>query len=184
MWLKEFRKSYHRSGAILLSTAILLAICLLFSYSYYYLTIIWINVAIAVLFAVLFRKLLFYSVFWGLTLISLLSDWETIDIQLNKNKYYCFFAPLINIECISGYDFSAGRLTKSYHCNKFNISKEDSMLFEKKYSPNNELIIHLKKLGCLSIESSKNMIQLYYPKFVFDIVMIDGVVNYEVSELH
>lgn len=184
MVLKEFNSKSPKNGAILLTIAISLSIYLMFSFSYYYLTIIWINVALAFLMAILFRKLLFYSLFLGLTLISLISNWETIDIQINKKKYYSFFAALMNFECIAGYDFPSGGLIKSYRCHKLEISKEDSILFKKKYSNDNELLIHLKKLGCLSIESSKNMIQLWYPKFVFDITMIDGEVNYEVSELH
>jgi len=182
--IKEFILKNPRIGTILLIISISLSICLLISFSFNYLTIIWINVAFAVLIAILFRRLRFYSFFWGVTLTSLLSNWESIDIQINKNKYYAFFAPLMNFECIAGYDFSTGGLTKSYHCYTFKISEMDSILFNKKYSIDNELIIHLKKLGCVSIESSKNMIQLWYPKFVFTITMIEGEVNYEVSELH
>jgi hypothetical protein len=114
----------------------------------------------------------------------LLHTWETIDIELNKFKYYYSFEPLTKYECLASYNLDKNEISPNVHC-KYGLSLNEKEEINTYMEKNKDLIEHLKKLGCYSIEFSEKYIQFWYDDFVIDLKKIDDyTIVYETSDLN
>lgn len=164
--------------------SLLITIVMILCYSFFYFYIILINIFLFFFLALFFKKFILYSVSWIVILVCLLFSWETIDIRINKSKYYNTFQPLMKYECIAGYDFTNEQITKNVQCESMNITENDSIKTRKLYNNNSTTIKHLKQLGCFSVDVSENLIQLWYDDFVIDLKKDNNKINYYINELH
>jgi len=182
MLLDKYYKFNEKSLYISIISSLLITFVMILCFSFFYLYIILINIFLFFFLALFFRKIIFYSVNWIIILLSLLYSWETIDIIINKSKYYNTFQPLMKYESIAGYDFTNEQITKNVQCKSMNITEEDRIKFSKLFNNNNIIIRHLKQLGCNSIEVSENFVQLWYNNIVINIEKDDNI-NYYIVEI-
>jgi hypothetical protein len=130
-----------------------------------------------------FRKFSFFSASYIIILFCLLHEWGSIDVQINKSKYYHSFQPLMKNECFAGYNLRTDEIDRNVHCASLNMNKDDSTSLLIKLR-NDKQTRHLKKLGCNSIEISDNFLQLWFIDFVITIEKsIDNSISFELSHL-
>lgn len=183
MILNQFiKKSSKRAPFILLAIVILSAIIILLSPGLYFYVIIT-DIVCYSLFALFFKDLIFLSICCIVITLRLLFTWETIDIEINKSRYYNTFQPMMKYDCLAGFDLINGSIDQNVHCKTLGLSQNDSTMLVA-FIKNDKTINHLKRIGCYKIETGQNFIQFWYTDDVIDIMKTkDNKIVYEVSLL-
>lgn len=177
-----FKPSERKLFIASIGFAILSLLIILF-HPMIYLEVIISNIAIVCLLSILIRKFIFYSIMWIVILLLLLYRWETIDIELNKFKYYHSFEPLTKYQCLAAFRVDIKEISQNVHC-QYGLSVRDKKEVNTYLKENNELVEHLRKLGCYRIDFSKNFVQLWYDDVVIDVKKLDNnFIVYEISDL-
>lgn len=110
--------------------------------------------------------------------------WKTIDIKINKSKYYYALQPFLKYPCLAAYNLDSKQLELSVHCNS-ELSNSDKNEINSLLQNNKELLSHLKQMDCYSINFSENWIQLWCNDRVIDIKKSgDNSIEYETSDFH
>ena len=183
LFSRLYRPSDKQLFITLLGFAILSLLIISFN-SFIYLGAIIVNIIVFCLLSLLFKEFVFYSITWIVILLLLLHTWETIDIKLNKFKYYYSFEPLTKYECLAAYNLDKKAISQNVHC-KYGLSLSEKKEINTYLSKNKDLIEHLKNLGCYSIEFSEKNIQFWYDDIVIDLKKIDDyTIVYETSDLN
>jgi hypothetical protein len=163
---------------------VILSLVIISFNSFIYLEVIIVNIIVFCLLSLFFKEFVFYSINGIVILLLLLHTWETIDIELNKFKYYYSFEPLTKYECLAAYNLDKNEISPNVHC-KYGLSLNEKEEINTYMEKNKDLIEHLKKLGCYSIEFSEKYIQFWYDDFVIDLKKIDDyTIVYETSDLN
>jgi hypothetical protein len=167
----------------LLCFAILSLAIILFN-SFIYLEVIIFNIILLFILIIFYKKFVFYSMIGIVILLLLLHTWETIDIKINKFKYYYSFEPLTKYECLASFNLDKNEISQSVHC-KYGLSHNELEEINTYMAKNKCLIEHLKSLGCYSIEFSENYIQFWYGDMVLDLKKMDDyTIVFETSDLN
>ena len=183
MLLNQFiKKNNERAPFILLAIVILSAIIILLSPGLYFYVIIT-DIVCYSLFALFFKDLIFLSICCIVITLRLFFTWETIDIEINKSRYYNTFQPIMKYDCLAGLDLINGSIDQNVHCKTLGLSQNDSTMLIA-FIKNDKTINHLKRIGCYRIEIGQNFIQFWYADDVIDIMKTkDNKIVYETSPL-
>jgi len=162
---------------------VILSILIFILNTYIFFELILINFIVFFLLGVFFKKAIPYSLYVIIILFGLYGTRETIDININKSKYYYSFEPLMKLECLAEFHLIEEKVYQNIHCkNKLTEYENEEIITHLK--KNEKTIKHLKKMGCYSIEFSENLIQLWCNDAVIDIWKSDNnKIIYETSEL-
>lgn len=180
---KFYRPSDKQLFITLLGFSVISLVIISFN-SFIYLGVIVINIIAFCLLSLFFKKYVFYSINWIVILLLLLHTWETIDIKINKFKYYYSFEPLTKYECLAAYNLNKKAISQNVHC-KYGLSLSEKKEINTYLNKNKDLIEHLKNLGCYSIEFSEKYIQFWFDDIVIDLNKIDDdTIAYETSDLN
>jgi hypothetical protein len=183
MKLNRFNKINNRQAEfILLGIIILSAIIIViepFLLSYVIIT----DIILFLLLAVFIKDSLFLEFFLIISSVQLFYLRETIDIEINKSRYYNAFQPMMKYDCLAGFNLIERKIDKSVYCKSMGLSQKDSIALAT-FIKNDKLINHLKDMGCYKIETGQNFIQFWYTDDVIDIMKTkDNKIVYEVSLL-
>jgi hypothetical protein len=183
MKLNRFNKINNRQAEfILLGIIILSAIIIViepFLLSYVIIT----DIILFLLLAIFIKDSLFLQFFLIISSVQLFCLRETIDIEINKSRYYNTFQPMMKCDCLAGFDLINGSIDQNVHCKTLGLSQNDSTMLVA-FIKNDKTINHLKRIGCYKIETGQNFIQFWYTDDVIDIMKTkDNKIVYEVSLL-
>jgi hypothetical protein len=184
MLLDRYYKISEKSLIIFTVCLLSITAVMIIYFPFFYLYIIQTTISLLFLLAFSFKKFIFYAVNCLFVLVLLLYSWDSIDIIINKSNYYNTFEPLTAQECIAGYDLIKEEITQNVHCTSLNLTKKDSLHFNKLYNNSNNTIKHLKQLGCYSVEVWENSVQLWYDDWVVNIEKENNTLHYSISQLH
>jgi hypothetical protein len=183
MLVGRFYKPSDKMLFITLLGFVILSLVIILFNSFIYLEVIIVNIMVFCLLSIFFKEFFFYSLNWIVILLLLLHTWETIDIKLNNFKYYYSFEPLTKYECLAAYNLDKNEISQNVHC-KYGLSNNEKEEINTYMEKNKDLIKHLKKLGCHSIEFSEKYIQFWYDDIVIDLKKIDdNTIVYETNGL-
>ena len=183
MLLDRFYKPSNKLLITSLLGFVVLSVIITLLNSYIYWEVIMVNIIVFFLLGVFFKKVIFYSINWIIILFCLLYTWETIDIKINKSKYYDVFEPLMKYKCLASYNFAKNQISQNVHCKTGLTNNEREEI--NTYLKNNEKTIeHLKHLGCYLVEISENFVQFIHSDIVIDVEKTkNNTITYEISEL-
>lgn len=180
---KLYRPSDKQLFITLLGFSIISLVIISFN-SFIYSGVIVVNVIAFCLFSLFFKEYVFYSINWIVFLLLLLHTWETIDIKINKFKYFYSFEPLTKYECLAAYNLDEKAIYQNVHC-KYGLSLSEKKEINTYLKKNKDLIEHLNNLGCYSIEFSEKYIQFWFDDIVIYLNKIDDyTIVYETSDLN
>ncbi|MFM2156433.1 MAG: hypothetical protein RL516_1182 [Bacteroidota bacterium] len=183
MKLNRFNKINNRQAEfILLGIIILSAIIIViepFLLSYVIIT----DIILFLLLAIFIKDSLFLEFFLIISSVQLFYLRETIDIEINKSRYYNAFQPMMKYDCLAGFNLIERKIDKSVFCKSMGLSQKDSIALAT-FIKNDKLINHLKDMGCYEISINHNDFQLWFND---DVVCIkknkDNSIVYETSNL-
>lgn len=183
MLLDRYYKPNDKLGYFIFFGFVILSAIVILLNPFLYLYVIVINIIIFFLLGFFFNKFIIYSINWIIILLCMLSTWETIDIKINKSRFYYSFQPLMKYNCFAGYNLDTEKIECSIHCKSLNLTKEDStelvVLLKQ-----DKTIKHLKNMGCTSINISENFVQFWYMDVVIDLSKANNnSIIYEISDL-
>jgi len=183
MLLDKFYKPDNKLNLVLISIVLSSAI-LIYLQSHLYSIIIISNIIIFLLLGIFFKKFIYFSIIFTIVLFDWYSNWQTIDIEINKSKYYYSLEPLIKYECLTNSISKDNKLSNIVCCNQA-IANFELEEINKHFKRNEKILEHLQNLGCYSIEFSDNLIQFWYSDMVIYISKgPDNSINYDKSVLH
>jgi len=168
---------------ILLGFIILSSIILFFNPGIFTLILV-ANILAAIPLMILSKKVNTYFVLWLFILFSLKMTWKTIDIKINKSKYYYALQPFLKYPCLAAYNLDSKQIELNVHC-KNELPTREKLEINALLQQNKELMSHLKQMDCYSINFSENWIQLWCNDRVIDIKKSgDNSIEYETSDFH
>jgi uncharacterized membrane protein len=183
MLLDRFYKPSNKMLFISLFGFVVLSVIITLLNPYIYSEAIMVNIIVFFLLGVFFEKVIIYSINWIIILFCLLYTWETIDIKINKSKYYYSFEPLMKYKCLGSYNFAKKEISQNVHC-KTGLTNNESEEITTYLKNNEKTVEHLKHLGCYLIEFSENHVQFWYNDIVIDVEKTkNNTITYEISEL-
>lgn len=183
MKLNRFNKINNRQAEFILLGIIILSAIIIVIESFLLSYVIITDIILFLLLAIFIKDSLFLQFFLIISSVQLFYLRETIDIEINKSRYYNTFQPMMKYDCLAGFDLINGSIDQNVHCKTLGLSQNDSTMLVA-FIKNDKTINHLKRIGCYKIETGQNFIQFWYTDDVIDIMKTkDNKIVYEVSLL-
>lgn len=115
-----------------------------------------------------------------------LLNWPRLDFQMHKGKYYSSFESLSKFPCVAGYNLIENKWEKTHTCQFIYSNNKDSMEINKLLLDKRSLFNYLKKIGCIQIEVSNQMIQYWFKNEVITLEKdnINDRLHIDISELN
>jgi hypothetical protein len=183
MLLDKFYKPDNKLNLVLIGIVLSSAI-FIYLFPHLYSIKIISTIIIFFLLGIFFKKFTLFSIIFAIVMCECYNNWETIDIEINKSKYYYSLEPLIKYKCLTNSISNDNKLSNIVCCDQA-ITNFELEEINKHFKRHEKILEHLQNLGCYSIEFSDNLIQLWYSDMVIDISKgPDNSINYDKSVLH
>jgi len=183
MKLNRFNKINNRQAEFILLGIIILSAIIIVIEPFLLFYVIITDIILFLLLAIFIKESLFLQFFLIISSVQLFYLRETIDIEINKSRYYNTFQPMMKYNCLAGFSLIEGQIDKSVYCKSLGISQKDSIALAT-FIKNDKLINHLKDMGCYETSINHNDFQLWFNEDVVGIKKNkDNSIVYETSNL-